>query len=46
MNHAEWERKVKNIEDRLKRLQGIERMGPVDLAEIEALIESLEILLK
>ncbi len=45
MNHAEWERKVRDLERRIKELQKVGRLGPVELVEVESMISKLEQLL-
>lgn len=46
MNHAEWERKVKDLERRVADLVGMEKLGPVQLLEAEGIINELEELLE
>lgn len=42
MNHAEWKRKVKAIEERIRVLSGFDKLGPVQLVELEDLIVEVE----
>ena len=42
MNHGEWGKKIKDIEDRLKKMKGLDRLGPVQLCEMEKMIDALE----
>lgn len=42
MNHAEWEKKVDELQGRIRELRGIERLGPEQLKECEWMLVRLE----
>ena len=42
MNHAEWERKVKDLERRFKNITGLCNLGPGQLNGIEAFLVEIE----
>lgn len=42
MNHAEWVRKVKELEDRIESLGKVGMMGPSELIQIESVLDELE----
>lgn len=42
MNHAEWERKIKDVERRLAEVQKVGHLGPSVLLEVEALLDELK----
>ena len=45
VNHAEWKRKVSELEGRFRELEGLEHLGPVQLMEFERILKGLEELL-
>ncbi len=42
MNHAEWERKIKDVENRLEAVQKVGHLGPSVLLEVESLMDELD----